>query len=310
MRRWLFWCTLVAALVVACSRDDSAPSTVPAGAAARGGPLVVVAMNAPLACFAKRIGGDAVSVTMPVPPGLDPAFWTPSADDVAAMQRADLVVLNGAGHEPWRVRSALVDSKVVETSNGFRDRWIELAEGVTHSHGLAGEHTHKGTSFTTWIDPQLALEQARAIADALKRARPDAAASIDERLAALATELEAIDAAIADAIHGQQSLPIVFSHPVYDYLARRYALNARYVHWEPEEMPSAEEWERFAALLKEHPARWMIWEEEPADAVRSKLAEMGVSCVAFRPAGNPGGDPAAWLDIQRQNAKELAKVYE
>jgi hypothetical protein len=75
-------------------------------------------------------------------------------------------------------------------------------------------------------------------------------------------------------------------------------------------MPSSEEWDKFAAMLKEHPARWMIWEDEPSEAIRAKLKTMGVSCVVFRPAGNVEGDPLGWIEIQRQNAKELAKVYE
>src|SRR5262249_29408250 len=134
--------------------------------------LTLVTSNTPLACFATRIGGGQGTVTMPAPKDQDPAFWSPPIEDVLKMQKAGLLVLNGAGHEPWRARTTLPEAKVIETADRFKNKWIEVKDAVTHSHGTTGAHTHKGTSFTTYIDPMLAIEQAQAILDALKKARP------------------------------------------------------------------------------------------------------------------------------------------
>jgi zinc transport system substrate-binding protein len=307
-------CKPAAPTPAAPNAPASAASSGPAASAAApaGAPLDVVAVNTPLAAFAKLIGGDLVDVTMPVPDDRDPAFWAPRAEDVARMQKAAVIVLNGAGHEKWRASTSLPESRVVDTADRFKSQWIETSEGVTHSHGVEGAHSHKGVAFTTWVDPALAVEQADAIRAAFAKARPDAAATFMANYTTLKTELESIDRELEGAIHNQQSLPIVMSHPVYDYLIRRFALNARTVHWEPEEMPPQEEWDALAALLKEHPARWMVWEDTPSDAIRAKLLEHGVECVVFRPAGNlgPGAKPEEWLAIQRENARELAKVYE
>ena len=295
-----------------------APPSIPGGpaaptaeASASAAPLRVVAINTPLACFAARIGGNAVVVTMPVPEGQDPAFWSPDAKEVTAMQAADLIVLNAAGHEPWLARTSLPERKLVPTAERFKSDWIESADGVTHSHGLSGQHTHKGTAFTTWIDPSLAEEQAIAIFEALAKARPDQRAAFEANLAKLKTDLADLDRTLEGAIHGQQSLPIVVSHPVYDYLLRRFALNATVVHWEPSELPSDAEWTAFEAMLAEHPARWMVWEDQPTQAVRDRLRALGVEVVVFNPGGNLGpGDPARWLELQRANAAELALVYQ
>ena len=59
--------------------------------------ISVVSVNYPLHYFATRIGGDLVDASFPVPADIDPAFWKPSGDDVAQIQAADLIVLNGAG---------------------------------------------------------------------------------------------------------------------------------------------------------------------------------------------------------------------
>ena len=60
-------------------------------------PLVLTS-NYPLYYFASEVGGDAVDVQMPEMDG-DPAMWVPGAEDVAQLQTADLIVINGAGYE-------------------------------------------------------------------------------------------------------------------------------------------------------------------------------------------------------------------
>ena len=52
-------------------------------------PLSVYVVNYPLASFAERIGGSAVSVTFPAPADGDPAQWSPDAGTVAGYQGAD-----------------------------------------------------------------------------------------------------------------------------------------------------------------------------------------------------------------------------
>ena len=40
--------------------------------------------------------GDLIDVTYPGPADEDPAFWQPGAEEIAAYQSADLILLNGA----------------------------------------------------------------------------------------------------------------------------------------------------------------------------------------------------------------------
>ena len=158
----------------------------------RGGePLAVHAVSYPLAWLAERIGGEEVEVSFPAPPDVDPAFWSPDAATVAAYQRADIVFLNGAGYARWVQRAALPRSRLVDTGAAFEARWIPVDDAVTHGHGKKGEHTHGDFAPTFWLDPALAIEQARAIADALVRARPESQARIRARFEQLARELTA-----------------------------------------------------------------------------------------------------------------------
>mgnify|MGYP001814144996 FL=1 len=142
----------------------------PAAAADR---LLVYAVNYPLAYFAERIGGEYVEVMFPVPAGIDPAFWQPDVDDVARFQQADLILTNGAGYAKWLERASLPRRKLVNTSAGFADSYIQVEQTKTHRHGPGGEHSHAGTAFTTWLDFSQAIEQARAIKQALNRKHPE-----------------------------------------------------------------------------------------------------------------------------------------
>ena len=67
-------------------------------AVAADGPLNVYVVNYPLKYFAERIGGPHVRVTLPVPAGEDPVYWTPTIAEITAYQQADLILLNGAGY--------------------------------------------------------------------------------------------------------------------------------------------------------------------------------------------------------------------
>ncbi len=249
-------------------------------------PLSVYVVNFPLASFAERIGGSKVSVTFPAPAEGDPAHWSPDADTVVAYQGADLILLNGADYAKWVGQASLPAAKLVDTGVTYEDRLIPLEEEVTHTHGPGGEHAHAGVAFTTWLDPTLAVEQARAIAGAFEKARPTATTDFQEGLALLEADLGALDTRLEAVAEAFGDRPVVFSHPVYQYLERRYGLNGRSVHWEPDVEPSAREWGRFEALLEEHPARWMVWEGEPLAPVRARLEELGVTSIVFDPCGN------------------------
>jgi zinc transport system substrate-binding protein len=201
-------------------------------------------------------------------------------------------------------RATLPARRLVDTSASFADRLIPLEDTVTHGHGPEGEHTHAGMEQTTWLDPTLATLQARAVADALTRARPEHAASFAERLASVEAEIQALDerlGAVAEAWGGR---PLLFSHPVYTYLERRYALDGRSLHWEPDEFPDEREWEALAALLEEHAATWIVFEGEPLAETKRRLEALGVRSVVVSPcAGTP--ETGDFLSVMNDNASRL-----
>ena len=137
--------------------------------AAGGERLMVYVVNYPLQYFAERIAGEHATVVFPAPTQVDPAFWMPEPSAIAAYQRADVILLNGANYAKWLSKVTLPYARSVDTSVGFQDRYIRITDAVTHMHGPTGAHTHADYAFTTWLDFALATQQAQAISEALSR---------------------------------------------------------------------------------------------------------------------------------------------
>ena len=270
--------------------------------------LTVYVVNYPLKYFAERIGAEHVKVVFPAPAEVDPAYWIPDTATIGAYQQADLILLNGAGYAGWVDKVSLPRSKLINTSRGFRDQYITIESAVSHSHGPGGAHAHEGAAFTTWIDFELAARQAKAVANAFSRKEPGRRQTFQKNYEALERELLEIDQTIKEFTSKKASKPLLGSHPVYDYFARRYGLNMKSVHWEPDEFPTDAQWAELQTILAKHPAQWMIWEGDPMKESAQRLKAIGVDSLVFDPCGNipVQGD---FLSVMRQNVENLKPVF-
>jgi zinc transport system substrate-binding protein len=271
--------------------------------------LTIYVVNYPLKYFAERIAGDRAKVVFPAPSEGDPAYWMPDAETVAAYQKADLILLNGANYAKWVRKVSLPRSKMVDTSAKFKDRYITAEEVVTHSHGAEGAHAHESLAFTTWLDFDLAAKQARVAMEALSRKKPAAEDFFKKNYAALEHDLLALDNEMKSIAAKNPLLPLFASHPVYDYLSRRYGLNMKSVHWEPDEFPSDAQWSELRAMLKKHPAKWMIWEKEPMKESAERLKAIGVNSLVFDPCGNIP-DQGDFMSVIRRNGENLKPAFQ
>ena len=246
---------------------------------------VVLTSNYPLYFFAKEIAGETIEVIFPTITG-DPAMWAPTGPDVAELQDADLLILNGADYESWLAFTTLPAGHSLDTTAQVQAMLLPIENETVHQHGPAGEHSHQGTAFTTWLDPQLAIEQTRAITQGLTLLEPEQAGLFETNFEHLKQRLTQLDESLASTFAELGEQPIIFSHPVYQYLQHRYSINGRSTHWEPDIEPGTRDWIDFGNLLRQHPAKLMIWEEAPLDPVRKKLVQMGIRVAVFSPVGN------------------------
>jgi len=274
---------LIVALALLTACTEKQPEGVDLNAAH--GKPTVIASNYPLYFFTQKIAGDVIDVHFPEIEG-DPAMWAPGGQELADLQNSDLLILNGAGYESWLAFTTLPGGHLLDTTANVQTMLLPIENETVHQHGPAGKHSHQGTAFTTWLDPQLAIEQARSVMQGLSELRPEQSGLFNSNFEELKLELEQLDQSLAQVFTRLGDQAVVFSHPVYQYLQHRYGINGRSMHWEPDSEPGTKEWIDFSNLLREHPATLMIWEATPMDSVQNKLQQMGVDSVMFDPTGN------------------------
>ncbi len=297
--------TVCALLVIGGCSDQEERSSQ--GTPAKETPVVIAVSNYPLQYFVERLAPWA-NVFCPAEDASDPAYWKPTVSEVTRLQQTDLIVLNGASYETWLGNVSLSPSKVIDSAAGLSDRLIPANEGISHSHGDEGEHEHAGTAFTLWLDMSLAVEQTRVVAAALSARWPSRAAEIEQAYASLKRDLLAIDEEIRSVVQAAPDRPVLFSHPVYQYLERAYGLNGKSLHWEPHEMPSAEQWAEAETLVSDHPAPWMIWEAEPSAEIVARLETRGIRSIVFDPCAGPPSE-GDFLTVMKKNVVALRRVY-
>lgn len=286
--------------LAACGGDQGQPPADPAPTT-----TVVVASNYPVYYMATRIADGVAGAQQLVLPEMDgdPAFWTPTDEQIVTLQQADVILINGAGAEPWIDLVTLEEQRLVDTSAGAD--LIPLETAVAHRHGPEGEHAHEGTAHTTWLDPRQATTQADVIANALAGLDPGNESTYRANADELKNDLAKLDVQLAEVMAQLGDRAVLFSHPVYQYLERRYGINGASVHWEPGEAPSTAAWIELQQVLASHPATIMIWEDEPLPATASRLADAGIRSIVFHTAANRP-EQGDYLMVMRANVDRLA----
>jgi zinc transport system substrate-binding protein len=271
--------------------------------------LTIYTVNYPLAYFAERIGGNHVKVVLPVPTDMDPAFWKPDDETVRKFQKADIIILNGAGYAKWTKSISLPMLRQVDTSKAFRDNLIDIKSNVTHSHGPKGDHSHGGAAFTTWLDFSQAAMQAEAIYKALSRKHPAQQNYFSENVVKLKEELLELDSQMLKIGERLTGTPILASHPIYQYLARRYGLNIKMMMWEPDVDPGTAEWKKLQNYLIVHPAKVMLWEDEPMAESSQRLKNLGIESLVFAPCMNRP-EEGDFFTVMHANIDNLRIFYQ
>jgi zinc transport system substrate-binding protein len=196
----------------------AAGCTSPATGSGSGRLSVVVAFY-PLQYIVEQVGGDQVSVASLTKPGVEPHDLELTAKQVASVAFADLVFYE-------RGFQAAVDSAVAEQNP---KRVIDAATIVPlrTTPGFTGEGTTPSTSALdphTWLDPQTMEKYAVAVAQQLSLARPEAAATFQQRADALVQQLTTLDTEFSTGLATCQRTVFVTSHAAFGYMAERYGL--------------------------------------------------------------------------------------
>ena len=126
-------------------------------------------------------------------------------------------------------------------------------------------------------------------------------------MAGLERDLEALDSSLTEMFSLLDGRPVLFSHPVYQYLRHRYGINGQSVHWEPDEAPSTPDWIALQQIRSQHPASLMIWEDETLTSTAQRLSNAGITSVIFGTLANRP-DQGDYLNVMRADAERLELI--
>lgn len=267
-------------------------------------PSIVVSIP-PLAWAVRGVAPTEAELTVLVPAGASEHGFELTPAQVAAVARADVVVLTGAGLEP-SVEAALSAHPSADRAVIRFEDFVKAEEAVAtdhdhaHDHGSHGDdhaHDHGPTDPHFWLDPVLMARFVRELGGSAWAG--DGAA---ERADALARECEAIDAAYADAISAFPRRVLVVQHSAYGYLCRRYGLEVGAVLRPMEQVePTPGDLAFARRVIEEQRVRAIYVEPQFSASAAERLAEVTkVSVLTLDPLGD--GD---WPAMMRANLEAL-----
>jgi zinc transport system substrate-binding protein len=263
---------------------------VVAGCRASGNRSQVVAAFYPLAFAAQAVGGPGLEVRNLTPSGAEPHDIELTPRDVAAVQRARLVLYLSHGFQP----------ALEEAVRGAKGRRVDVLQGLTLRAGT-GEEAGKSDPHV-WLDPILFARIVRRVGDAL--GRPRAADALVARLTAL-------DGSYRNGLRDCAHRTFVTSHAAFGYLAARYGLHqVAITGLDPEAEPTARRLASLAQLVRRSGTGTVFFERLVSPKLAETVArEAGARTAVLDPieglTPSESRSGATYLSLMRQNLAAL-----
>ena len=218
-----------------------------------------------------------------------------TAGDVRRLADADLLLVNGAGMEPFL-------GKVAQQSPGVR------VVGVSQGIALLDDNPH------VWVSLEGARRQTENIAAALAAAAPDRADAFRANASAYSASLSALEEKMRAALAPYAGTPIVTFHQAFPYFARDFDLDlAGEIEREPGAEPSARELADTVKLVRERKVKALFAEPQFPDKSAQVVArETGVRVYSLDPVVTGPSDPeearGAYLRAMEKNLEVLQEA--
>lgn len=182
----------------------------------------------PIYQFTKAVGGDKVDVSIIIPSGVEPHDWEPTIQDIENLKKANMIIINGAGLEPWipKLVSENPNMVIVDSSKN-----IEL---LKHGNNMTDPHI--------WLDPILVKIQVQNIADGLIKIDPKNADYYQQNANQYKEKLDSLDNEIKTSLASCNKKDFLSFHNAFSYFSKEYGLNQNTIvgGLNPEAEPTAQ----------------------------------------------------------------------
>lgn len=229
--------------------------------------ISIIASFYPLYEFSREIGQDKVSVSLLVPPGIEPHDWEPTVSDLQKIHQSDLIIINGIGFENWINDIDITNSDIiiVDTSKG-----ISIIDNK-FLHDDSNHHDEFNGDPHIWLNPVMAKIQVTNIANALALIDPINEKYYKENSLSYIEKLDSLDNKIKNELSSCNKDIIVF-HNAFSYFTREYGLNQHTIIQSNESNaePSAKNLQHVINLAREYKID-VIFAEENFDTRISQV---------------------------------------
>lgn len=273
-----------------------------------GGKLSVYTSFYAMYDFAGKIGGDRIELTNLVPAGTEPHEWEPSPLDIANLERADVLVYNGAGMEGWLdgIRRTLKNKNLVEVEASGEIKLLENAD--------ADEELKYDPH--VWLNPMNAKKQMEAITKAFSEADPANGEYYEGNYNENAKKLDALDKEFRDTLAKYTKKDIVVAHQAFGYLCDAYGLGQVAIEGlNADAEPSPARMAEITAFAEKNDIKYIFFEELISPRVAEAIAaETGAKTAVLNPLeGLKEEDIAAgkeYFSVMKENLEAISRALQ
>jgi zinc transport system substrate-binding protein len=307
---------------------------LPAWGSAAADKIPVTASLLPLGDFCEQIGGDLVAVQVLIPPGASPHVFEPSPMAVAQAMESRVLVYVGAGLDPWAARliryrnsqnfvavTAVQGIPLMKKLAHHQHEQEKVYEpgppgpspkGPEKEHRVSEKYVHQEGNPHVWLDPVLAQDICRRIAQAFIQVDPGHKQDYENNLAAYLAKLADLHQEISKKVATFRQRDYVCFHPAFAYFARRYGIReVGVIEAAPGREPSPGHLQKTIAAIKKCGCRAVFAEPQLSPRVAEVIAqEAGVKVLFLDPLGGRAPYGNSYLKLMRHNLAVLAEALQ
>jgi zinc/manganese transport system substrate-binding protein len=272
--------------------------------------LRVLTTFLPLYCFAANIAGTTAQVENLLPANISPHDYQFSRRDLQKLQRADLVIQNGAGMDMWLERllqRSGKDKRVVVATAGMENSFIF---GVTplENFSASRKEPNGAPNPHVWLDPVLARQMVTNILQAFINADPDHRKEYESNAGEFLATLTKLDQDFQERLAPERGKPLVTLHDAFPYLARRYGLKlAGVLEQVPDVDPSARYLQAFQEVIRKESIPVLFVEPQYSSRlVRQMAADMNLKVAELDTLETGPLKKETYEKVMRRNLETLA----
>lgn len=210
-------CLLLLIILAACSPAGASNTTPLADR-----PIRIVTTTSMVTDIVQQVGGERVSVTGLMGPGVDPHLYKATESNVAALQNADLIFYSGLHLEAQM-------ATVFERMNSLNVRTQAVTDNIDRAILLAPPEFAGSYDPHVWFDVTLWMSAVETVRDTLAELDPTHAATYQANATRYLAQLAELDQYVKEqaARVPQAQRVLVTAHDAFDYFGRAYGFEVR-----------------------------------------------------------------------------------